>query len=91
MPRRSIVLIVVAGSTSLAVAARLQLGLAPLMLHTTGCFTLVYVLGTGAALRLLPRGTPAWWTAAVAFAATLGLLVVNGAHTLWASRSPSGP
>ena len=30
----------------------LHLGLTPLMLLATGCFTLVYVLGTGAAVRL---------------------------------------
>jgi amino acid efflux transporter len=54
------------------------------MLLATGCFTLVYVLGTGAALRLLPRGTAGWWTALVAFVSVLALLVANGAHALWA-------
>lgn len=69
---------------SLVVTAVLELGLTSLMLLATGCFTLVYVLGTGAALRLLPRRSLAWWTAVVAFVATLGLLVVNGVNTLWA-------
>jgi len=58
----------------------------PISLHTslllvTGCFTLVYVLGTAAALRLLPAG----WTragAAVAFVAVLSLLWLNGPPAL---------
>ena len=60
--------------------------LLPMHMHTsmllvTGCFTLVYVLGTAAALRLLPPG----WArrgAAVAFVAVLGLLFLNGAPAL---------
>ena len=84
VPRRSLAVLTIGGALSLVVAAVLDLGLTPLMLLTTGCFTLVYVFGTGAALRLLPRWSLGWWTAAVAFVATLGLLVVNGLHTLWA-------
>jgi amino acid efflux transporter len=84
VPRRSVVAITVMASLSLAVAAALGLGLPPLMLLATGCFTLVYVLGTGAALRLLDRWSLAWWTAAVAFVATLALLAVNGLHAAWA-------
>ncbi|GIF37804.1 APC family permease [Actinoplanes xinjiangensis] len=60
--------------------------LMPLDLHTaallvTGCFTLVYVIGTAAALRLLP---PGWsrLTAGVAFAAVVGLLWLNGPTAL---------
>lgn len=83
-PRRSTVLITVASLLSLGLATVLDLGLTPLMLLATGCFTLVYVLGTGAALRLLPRGTLGWWTAVVAFGSVTALLVVNGAHALWA-------
>ncbi|MDV3220206.1 APC family permease [Intrasporangium sp.] len=84
VPRPSLAVLTLGAGLSLVVAAVLELGLAPLMLLTTGCFTLVYVLGTGAALRLLPRFSPGWWTAAVAFVAALGLLAVNGVHTLWA-------
>jgi amino acid efflux transporter len=78
------VLITVASLLSLGVAVVLDLGLTPLMLLATGCFTLVYVLGTGAALRLLPRRSPAWWTAVVAFGSVMVLLVANGIHGLWA-------
>jgi amino acid efflux transporter len=84
VPRRSLGLI--AGQSVLWLVATevLHLGLTPLMLLATGCFTLVYVLGTGAAVRLLPRGTRAWWTAVVALTSVLGLLVMNGWHVAWA-------
>ncbi|GGQ51679.1 APC family permease [Couchioplanes azureus] len=96
-PRRSLA-VVTAGSL---VAMLLPIGLHTTMLLVTGCFTLVYVLGTAAALKLLPRG----WSrrgAALAFAATLGLLVLNGPPALlslvvaggavaYASRPGAGP
>ncbi|GIE96923.1 APC family permease [Paractinoplanes rishiriensis] len=58
----------------------------PIDLHTsmllvTGCFTLVYVIGTAAALRLLPPGRTRAG-AAVAFAAVLGLLWLTGPPAL---------
>ena len=84
VPRRSTLFITVASLLSLGLAVMLGLGLTPLMLLATGCFTLVYVLGTASALRLLPRGTVAWWTALVAFLSVAALLVVNGVHALWA-------
>ena len=58
-------------------AMLLPLGLHTSMLLTTGCFTLVYVIGMAAALRLLPRG----WAragAGVSFAAVLALLWLTG-------------
>ncbi|KRF38804.1 APC family permease [Terrabacter sp. Soil810] len=84
VPRRSIALVTTSSMLSLVVAVVLDLGLTPLMLLATGCFTLVYVLGTAAALRLLPGGSRAWWTALVAHASVVALLVVNGLHALWA-------
>jgi amino acid efflux transporter len=84
VPRRSIVLVMLLSMLSVGASVTLDLGLTPLMLLATGCFTLVYVLGTGAALRLLPRGTAGWWTALLAFVSVLALLVANGAHALWA-------
>jgi amino acid efflux transporter len=84
VPRRSIALVTGGSMLSLALAVVLDLGLTPLMLLATGCFTLVYVVGTAAALRLLPRGTRGWWTALVAHASVVVLLVVNGVHALWA-------
>jgi amino acid efflux transporter len=90
VPRRSLALVTALSFLALLVAGLLDLDLAPLMLLATGCFTLVYVLGTAAAVRLLPRRTPAWWMAVVALASALGLLVVTGVHVLWALALASG-
>ncbi|WP_306214588.1 APC family permease [Actinoplanes sp. RD1] len=71
--RRNLVFITVV--SLLAVAS--PFALRTQMLLVTGCFTLVYILGTAAALRLLPRG----WSrrgAALALAAVLALLVLTG-------------
>ncbi|MFI7597796.1 APC family permease [Actinoplanes sp. NPDC049681] len=76
-PRRSLA-VVTAGSI---VSVALPISLHTAMLLVTGCFTLVYVLGTAAALKLLPPG----WSrrgAGLAFVATLGLLVLNGPPAL---------
>ena len=84
VPRRSVVVIAAASTLSLLVTSVLDLGLTPLMLLATGCFTVVYLLGTASALRLLPRWSGAWWTAAVAFVSVVALLVASGLHALWA-------
>jgi amino acid efflux transporter len=76
-PRKSLGFVTVAGVASVA----LPISLHTSMLLVTGCFTLVYVLGTAAALRLLPAG----WSriaAGVAFVAVLALLGLNGAPAL---------
>lgn len=52
------------------------------MLFVTGSLTLVYVLGSAAALRLLPRRSLVWWAALVSLAATAVLLVLTGWHLL---------
>jgi len=84
VPRRSVAVIVGESLAALAVSEALHLGLTPLMLLATGCFTLVYVLGTAAAVRLLPRGSTARRLAAAALLSVLGLLVLNGVHVVWA-------
>jgi amino acid efflux transporter len=71
--RRSLTFILV---TSVG-CALLPLSVSQSALLVTGCFTLVYVIGTAAALRLLPRG----WSrvvAGTAFIAVCGLLWLNG-------------
>jgi amino acid efflux transporter len=63
------------------VSVLLPFPLHTVMLLVTGCFTLVYVLGTAAAVRLLPRG----WSrvvAGLALVAALGLLGLNGLPAL---------
>lgn len=84
VPRRSLTLIAGQSVLWLVASEVLHLGLTPLMLLATGCFTLVYVLGTAAAVRLLERWSKAWWTAVVALTSVLGLLVMNGWHVVWA-------
>ena len=75
--RGSLTFVLVASLGAVALPFRLQTS----MLLVTGCFTLVYVLGTAAALRLLPAGPSRRW-AGVAFGAVLGLLVLTGAPAL---------
>lgn len=51
------------------------------LLMTTGTFALVYVVGTAAAVRLLPGGWPRA-AAVVSFVASLGLVVLTGPPVL---------
>lgn len=48
------------------------------LLFVTGGISLVYVIGSLAALRLLPRGTVFWWAAVASLLATTVLLVFTG-------------
>ena len=51
---------------------------------TTGAFSLVYLVGTASALRLLPRRTWAHRAALIALLAVVALLVLTGAYMVWA-------
>lgn len=51
------------------------------LLVTTGTFALVYVVGTAAAVRLLPAGWPRA-AAVVSFIASVGLVVLTGLPVL---------
>jgi amino acid efflux transporter len=83
VPRRS--LAVVAGLSSLALIAvgAAGTGPQPSMLLTTGSFVLVYLLGTAAAVRLLPRRSLARRTAMVALGSVLLLMLTLGLYALW--------
>jgi amino acid efflux transporter len=76
-PRKSLAFI----GAGCLVALVLPISLHTSMLMVTGCFTLVYVLGTAAALRLLPSGRSRV-CAGVAFVSVLALLGLNGAPAL---------
>jgi len=76
-PRRSLTVVGLGSLVAVAVPVDLHTS----MLLVTGCFTLVYVLGTAAALRLLPAGRSRIG-AGIAFVAVLGLLVLTGAPAL---------
>ncbi|GAA2651637.1 APC family permease [Paractinoplanes durhamensis] len=96
--RKSLTFVLVASLVSVT----LPVGLHTMMLLVTGCFTLVYVLGTASALRLLPRGASRRG-AAVAFVGVIALLVLTGrpallslvvaagavAYQTWAARRPA--
>ena len=64
--------------------AVLHLELTTIMLLTTGSFTLVYLLGSAAAIKLLPHGSWSRRGAVVALLSALLLAVSTGASTLWA-------
>lgn len=83
VPRRSLSMISALSVLALAVTAVARFDLHTSVLVTTGSFTLVYLLGTAAAMRLLPRPGWAWTGAAISFAAVLILLVLTGWHLLW--------
>ncbi|MFC6707569.1 amino acid permease [Flexivirga alba] len=84
VPRRSLAVVTGLALGSLLANEIFHFDLTQLMLLTTGCFTTVYVIGTAAAVRLLPRRSVAWWTAVIAFLSVSVLLVMNGPHVLWA-------
>jgi amino acid efflux transporter len=82
VPRRSLAVVTVYCFATLGVVIAFGLPLESTLLLVTGAFTLVYVVGTAAAIKLLPRGTWVWRGAVVSFAATLGLLALTGRHLL---------
>lgn len=83
VPRRSLAVVVGLSLVALAVTRGGAVDLAQSVLLATGSFTLVYVLGTAAAVRLLPSG----WArrgAVVALTCVVGLLALTGLPVLWA-------
>ena len=82
-PRRSLVVTTVLSVIALVATAMLHLDVASVVLVATGAFTVIYVVGTAAAIRLLPRGSCARRTAVVSFVSVVALLVVNGTHSAW--------
>jgi amino acid efflux transporter len=82
VPRRSLAVITGGALATLLVVTITGIPVERTMLLVTGAFTLVYVVGTAAAIRLLPRGTWVWRGAIVAFASTLVLLGLTGRYLL---------
>ncbi len=83
VPRRSLAVVSGLSAVALGVVALFRFSPRPLALLTTGAFVLVYVLGTAAAVRLLPRRGTARRTAVVALVAVTVLLVMTGPYALW--------
>jgi amino acid efflux transporter len=86
VPRRSLGVVATVSAVALAVvSATGETAGAELSARlTTGCFVLVYVLGTAAAVRLLPRGSWSRRAAVVALACSALLLATTGWYLLWA-------
>jgi amino acid efflux transporter len=55
------------------------------VLLTTGSFVLVYVLGTAAAVRLLPHRSWSRRSAGAALIVVLALLAMTGIYLLWSA------
>ncbi len=82
VPRRSLAVVTASSLLTLLWVAVAGAAIESTMLLVTGAVALVYVIGTAAALRLLPRGSCVRWGAAIAFAASLLLLSLTGTHLL---------
>lgn len=84
VPRRSLLVVSGMSLATLAVVGISGAPLAATILVVTGAFTLVYVVGTAAAVKLLPRGTWVHRGAIVSFVATLALLWMTGYQVIGA-------
>lgn len=82
VPRRSLAVVTALSFLALGGSAAAGVGLRDSVLLVTGSFTLVYVFGTAAAVRLLPRGTWAHAAAVVSLISVTGLLALTGIHVL---------
>ncbi|HEU5037818.1 MAG TPA: amino acid permease [Nocardioides sp.] len=98
VPRRSLVVVTAGALGTLVAIAVSGIAIERTMLLVTGAFSIVYLVGTAAAIRLLPRGTWVWRGSVVAFVSSVGLLAVTGRYLLpqvivgvaavvWLSRS----
>jgi len=83
VPRRSLGTVAVLGGVALLVVAVTGAGTEVPTRLTTGSFVLVYVLGTAAAVRLLPRRSWAWRAAVVALVCVVALFVLAGWYLVW--------
>lgn len=82
VPRRSLVVVTGGALATLVGVAVSGVAVERTMLLVTGAFSLVYVVGTAAAIRLLPRGSWVRRGSMVAFASTLVLLGLTGRYLL---------
>lgn len=80
VPRRGLLLTGALGVAYLAIFLVLDLDLEVFVLIHTSAMVAVYLLGTIAALKLLPRGSGGWWMAVAAVVLVAGLVVLAGPH-----------
>lgn len=82
VPRRSLVVVTAGALGTLVAIAVSGIAIEKTMLLVTGAFAIVYLVGTAAAIRLLPRGTWVWRGSVVAFVSSLALLGLTGRYLL---------
>ena len=98
VPRRSLLVVTIGSFGTLLAVAITGVPVERTMLLVTGAFSIVYLVGTAAAIRLLPRGSWVWRGSVVAFLSSVALLTVTGRYLLpqvivgiaavvWLSRS----
>lgn len=83
VPRRSLAFLATLALLVFGFVSWRGIGTRPLVSLTTGLFVAVYVIGVGAAVRLLPRRTRAHAAALVALAAVIALLLMSGPYLIW--------
>jgi amino acid efflux transporter len=83
VPRRSLAVVASLSALALLVVAVGGIGTRQSVLLTTGSFVLVYIVGTAAAVKLLPRRTWAWAAAVIALISSVVLMVITGLYVLW--------
>lgn len=83
VPRRSLAVVTAMGGVALLVVAASGAGTEVPTRLTTGSFVLVYVLGTAAAVKLLPRRSWSRRAAAFALLCVSALFVLAGWYLLW--------
>ncbi|WP_217184457.1 APC family permease [Streptomyces sp. AC495_CC817] len=76
VPRRALLLTASVSGVYFALLFLSGMDLQPFILVHTSSMVAIYTLGMIAALRILRRGTPAWWTALLAAVLCGGLLVL---------------
>lgn len=82
VPRRSLLVVTAGALATLAAIAVVDVQIERTMMLVTGAFTIVYLVGTAAAMKLLPRRTWVWRGAVISFVATFGLLAFTGRYLL---------
>lgn len=82
VPRRSLLVVAGGSFATLLVVTITGVAVERTMFLVTGAFAIVYVVGTAAALRLLPRGTWVHRGALVAFVSSLALLALTARYLL---------
>jgi amino acid efflux transporter len=83
VPRRSLMVVAALASVALGIFAVTGAGARASVLLTTGSFVLVYILGTAAAIKLLPRASWPRRAAIVAFGSVVVLLFITGLYVLF--------